>query len=372
VGFTLDLGLSEVQGLILNVSGLFGALFIIDAEQVVLWILMANTYESFFPLVYICRIIHGMNTGICSGMVAMSIVEISPKELSGSFGSLSQLFNCVGNFYAFFLGVFFKWRNQMYFSIIITALQMFVIWFVPDSHVIEHTEDGVKLESLFQRKFLTYVLHSAALVFGQQLSGINAVISNLTQIFEGANINLRSEIAAMLAAGAQVISTLMTSKLIHIFGRRVMNTVSHGGMCISLILLMISYMLTTPVPELPVIALFTHNFFFFFGIGAGPIPWLIVPELFPDSVRSFVSLLFSSSNWVFAGIIVLIWPFIKEKTGDAYGFLIWVILCLLNTLYNIFLMPESIGPEPVENHEEEEQEEQQQNQEPLGEESHFP
>lgn len=118
--------------------------------------------------------------------------------------------------------------------------------------------------------FICYVL-----LFSQQLSGINAAFYYSTSFFD--EFISSPLLATTIVGGLNVLSTYVALLLMDSYGRRTLLLWSTGGMlfsCIVILLAMNDYLNK-------IMALFAVNLFvIFFELGLGPIPWLIVPEMF--------------------------------------------------------------------------------------------
>ena len=96
-------------------------------------------------------------------------------------------------------------------------------------------------------------------------------------------------------------------------------------------------------PILALVSLFIDVFFF--GIAFGPVPWMIVPELFPDTVRTLAVSIMSGLNWLISSATVYIWPPIVSTMKASWGFFLFGCFCACAALYGFFFMPETKGKE---------------------------
>lgn len=168
----------------------------------------------------------------------------------------------------------------------------------------------------------------------------STILSNMQKIFEDAEISMKPSIAAVVVGSVHVIATCCSSFSVEKFGRRPTWIISSLGLSVALVLIWLNdyFNLSNVIPVVGLIL-----YVIFFGIGFGPIPWLIVPELFPDSVRSFFQSFASTMNWIFGAAIIFLWPIMRDKLGFGWAFFCFGMVCLLSAIYGIFLMPETKG-----------------------------
>ena len=82
-----------------------------------------------------------------------------------------------------------------------------------------------------------------------------------------------------------------------------------------------------------------------FGIGLGPIPWFVVPEMFPDSVRSLATALVQAFNWFLCGLMVFVFPTMQEKMTLGWVYFFYGAIMFVSTFFAIFVLPETKGKE---------------------------
>ena len=130
---------------------------------------------------------------------------------------------------------------------------------------------------------------------------------------------------------------MLNGPLINKFGRRISFVISEFGQAIALLLFWASDLWDLGSIT-PIIALFLD--FFFYGLGSGPIPWFIVPELFPDSVRQLAVSSVTSVNLIFISITIIICPEMSNSMGNGWGMFVFCICCLLGGFYGLTKMPD--------------------------------
>jgi MFS family permease len=90
---------------------------------------------------------------------------------------------------------------------------------------------------------------------------------------------------------------------------------------------------------IPVVALFLYMFAF--GVGIGPVVWIVIPELFEDEVRSLFMSVIVFINWGMAGAVAFLWPIIQDGVGLGWGFFIFAVVVAIGIAYSLLLMPET-------------------------------
>ena len=135
---------------------------------------------------------------------------------------------------------------------------------------------------------------SIMLMVGQQLSGINAVIFFSVSIFDIAHTDLNSYVENIIVGIMQVVATPLAILFIDKLGRRLLLIVSALVMIISLYGLGLYFWILREMPEkaasidiLPLASLCI--FIFAYSIGFGPIPWLMMSEIFSPEAKGVSS-----------------------------------------------------------------------------------
>lgn len=362
VPFTKDMNLSKSQGnwfntihhfaavfggpidkLLISVFGRKKSIFITSLTSIISFVLIAVTKKNYYWLGFLGRAIMGLCTGSFSGLCSMYIVEIAPTKYRGSYGVCHQLMITIGISYIYLLGIFCNWFTISLLCLIPVILLSIFIFFVPDL-VSEEDSDFEKEtnETIFQRKFIKPFAVSIFLILFQQFSGINPILSNLEEIFSNAHIRIDASVCSLIVGIAQVFATLIASFCVEKLGRRISWIVSSSGQAVALFL-MFSEKKWKYTPYIALVSLLIDVFSF--GIAFGPVPWMIVPELFPDSVRALAVSLMTGLNWLISSVTLFIWDPIVSHLGESWGFLLFFIFCTIACLYGIFFMPETKGME---------------------------
>ena len=313
--------------------------FLFGIISIVTWILLAITQKSFSWLAFVARVIHGVANGGLNSLCPMYIVELAPDELKSSYGTFHQLGITIGISFDYLLGIWCKWWLMAILNCLTITVMCIAIWFIPESpaQMASSSNSNANHESLFQTKFIPPFIASLLMVFFQQFAGLNAMSSNLQSIFEGSGVSLNPSVAALLTGLCQTFSTLLDGPLIKKFGRRTSFVISEFGQVIALLLFWASDLWDLGSIT-PIIALFLD--FFFYGLGCGPIPWFIVPELFPDSIRQLAVSTVTTFNLIFISITIIIWPEMSSAMGMGWGMFVFCICCLLGGIYGVTKMPD--------------------------------
>lgn len=362
----VDLGLSKTEKTLFNalapIGAIFGGalmnvftcrfgrkkpLFVTAVISLISWLLIGISKIKFYWISHIGRCITGISIGAFSQVCPMYITELAPDELRGAFGAMNQLGVTIGACLTYLWGVFFKWRTIAFISMIPSGLLIILIWFVIESPNFvrqnnEYNDISKTNESLFQAKFAKPILISFLLMFFQQFSGVNALLSNLEKIFQDSGSKLKPSIESFLVGFAGAISTGISSFLVEKLGRRMSWLISSISQFLLMLLVVINKYINIST-YITLFCLFGYNFAF--GLGLGPIPWFYIPEFFPDSVRSLICGIMTATNWIFVTIVMLIWPYMKEVV--SYIFYTVVIFC--SCLFGIFILKETKGKKMGDN-----------------------
>lgn len=92
-------------------------------------------------------------------------------------------------------------------------------------------------------------------------------------------------------------------------------------------------------------------FIIVFSIGFGPIPWMIMGEIFPTKMKNLASSVSAAFNWMIAFTVTKFFQTLIGNLGPAITFNFFGIICALGTVFVYTLCPETKGKSIKEVHE---------------------
>ena len=81
----------------------------------------------------------------------------------------------------------------------------------------------------------------------------------------------------------------------------------------------------------------------FFAFSQGAVIWVILSEMFPNSVRARGTAIGSFSHWIFNFGIALLFPVVSAATGVGFVFVFFTVATLLSLLFYRFALIETKG-----------------------------
>ncbi|KAK1357493.1 Plastidic glucose transporter 4 [Heracleum sosnowskyi] len=346
--------------------------FQLDAIPLAVGTLLCATAQSVQTML-VGRFLAGIGIGISSAVVPLYISEISPTEIRGTLGSANQISICVGILAALVAGLPLAanplwWRTMFGIAAIPSVLLALGMTISPESPVwlyqrgkIPEAEIAVKrlhgkervtevmnnltAESqgssepeagwfdLFSSRYWKVVKVGAALFLFQQLAGINAVVYYSTPVFRSAGV--ASDVAASALVGASnVIGSTVASFLMDKQGRKSLLITSYVGMAASMSLLSLSFTWKVLAPYSGFLAVGgTVLYVLLFSLGAGPVPPLLLPEIFPSRIRAKAVALSLGMHWASNFVIGLCFLSLVTKFGIGKVYLGFACVCLVALLY---------------------------------------
>ncbi|KAK8532245.1 hypothetical protein V6N12_053691 [Hibiscus sabdariffa] len=195
------------------------------------------------------------------------------------------------------------------------------------------TEPEAGWFDLFSSRYWKVVSVGAALFLFQQLAGINAVVYYSTAVFRSAGI--ASDVAASALVGASnVFGTAIASSLMDRQGRKSLLMTSFAGMAASMLLLSLSFTWKVLAPYSGTLAVVgTVLYVLSFSLGAGPVPALLLPEIFASRIRAKAVALSLGTHWISNFVIGLYFLSVVNKFGISSVYLGFAGVCALAVLY---------------------------------------
>ena len=319
--------------------------FVIDCLAIAFWLLNYLTKVNIWAGI-IVRAFLGVTMGAFSSIGPMYLVEISPRDSTGFFGTLNQIAIVVGQAFTNFIGSSLNYLNLNFVGAGIGALQAVLIWFIKESPVYNKNkaeqEQAINVRSESKPKFLTKdniknLVVGVALFFFQQFAGINGILTNLSDIMSSAGLDIDPNYQAGIATLAQVIAALIASFIIDKLGRRNVWCISSASAAVFLLIFALNEKFNWS-NVLPLIMVFLYQLGF--GLGLGPITWFLVSEYFNDETRPTATMCCTTTNWLFAFIIILIFPQMKSSMGLFGALMFFFAICILSLIFGIFCIYE--------------------------------
>ncbi|XP_071259805.1 solute carrier family 2, facilitated glucose transporter member 8-like isoform X1 [Salvelinus alpinus] len=172
-----------------------------------------------------------------------------------------------------------------------------------------------------------------------------------------------SNVATVVVAAIQVVFTAVAALVMDRAGRKLLLILSGVSMCLSTAAFGVYFKLSSethgnssglclvesPLAEDPAaglswLALASMGFFITgFSLGWGPIPWLVMSEIFPSRVKGFASSVCVLTNWGSAFIITKTFQDLMDLLTSAGTFWLFSGCCALNIVFTILFVPETKG-----------------------------
>jgi MFS transporter, SP family, solute carrier family 2 (facilitated glucose transporter), member 3 len=146
-------------------------------------------------------------------------------------------------------------------------------------------------------------------------------------------------LGSTLVAFVNVLATYIALLLMDNTPRRSLILWSAGGMFISTVFIILA--LVGMIPNF--VALFAvMSYVSFFEIGLGPIPWLIVAEMFDSKYVATAMSIACIVNWGCNFLVGLCFPFVQQALG-AYCFAPFGVVIIAAYLFTHLYLPETHG-----------------------------
>lgn len=305
------------------------------------WIFITVTKRSYRVLAFVGRGIVGLGIGGISTVIPVYIAELAPSKTRGSYGTINSIFTALGELFVYFLGIWCKWKLISGLCLIIPIVDLILIICAPESPVVSKMrEEKISNRTILHCKYMKPVFLSFFIVFFSEFSGMSAILANLNLIFITSTIVLKPSVASTVVICSLFASILISTPLVDRLGRKVMWITSSFGMALFLILLWANEKYSIS-KSIPIISVFFY--LFFNGIGLGPLPDVVIPEIFPDEVRPFGMGASQVLRWILCSINVFAFQFMTVSIELSWTWFFYFILALLSGIFGIFFLPEMKG-----------------------------
>ncbi len=203
-----------------------------------------------------------------------------------------------------------------------------------------------KTEKLFAYGFMVIFIGCILSVF-QQAIGINAVLYFAPRIFESMGVS-NNMLFTVIMGVINISFTLVAVFTVEKLGRKPLLITGSLGMAVGALGVALSNVMTLPAWIAPLsIMIYSACFMFSWG----PICWVYISELFPNTIRSQATAIAVAFQWIFNFIVSSTFvPMYNMKLGamgDSFGhffaYALYGLVCIIAALFVWRLVPETKG-----------------------------
>ena len=294
------------------------------------------------------RFVGGLAIGGASVLAPVYIAEISPAARRGAMVGMFQLSIVAGILLAYLsnavlgalLATPYAWRWKLAVMAVpgaVFLLAMLVLppsprWLAARGRPDEALVAAARLDlgewsalpgapsavGLSWSRHRRPILLALAVATFNQLSGINAILYYLNDIFLAAGFDATTADLQAAAIGAtNLLATLAAMAVIDRIGRRTLLLIGSVGTAVALAGVALVY--PTAGAErllLPLLVLFIAAFAF----SQGAVIWVFLSEIFPTEVRARGQALGSATHWVWAAVLSFGFPVVAARYDPALPF----------------------------------------------------
>ena len=201
-------------------------------------------------------------------------------------------------------------------------------------------EHGHAAEPLFLRKYATPIFLAVTIAMFNQLSGINAILYYLNDIFARAGFSkVSGELQSVLIGFTNLVFTVFAMSIIDKFGRKRLLVIGAAGMTICLAGVAAIFFAGTY--EYLLVWLLV-GFIAFFAFSQGAVIWVYISEVFPNRVRAKGQSLGTLTHWVMNTAISFGFPIVAAHSRGA-PFVFFSLMMLVQFFVVLFWYPETKG-----------------------------
>lgn len=327
------------------------------------------------------RIIGGVGVGLASAVCPMYIAEVAPAHMRGRLVSCNQFAIIFGMLVVYFVNFLIRnhlptaeamvtigWRRMFVSEAFPAAIFGLLLFFVPKTprylvlsgaandalKVLERINGKSKAEVILndikntvsekRERLFTYgvgvIVIGILLSVFQQIVGINVVLYYAPRIFE--NMGATGDVSMIQTVVMGIVNILFT--LVAIFtvdklGRKPLLIIGSIGMMIGMVALSaLSFLNVIGMAALIFIIIYTASFM----MSWGPICWVLISEIFPNTIRSQAVAIAVAAQWIANFTVSSTFPSLSEwSIGGTY--LIYAAFALLSAIFVWKFVPETKG-----------------------------
>ena len=354
----------------------------------------------------IYRIIGGMGVGLASAICPMYIAEIAPSNIRGTLVSWNQFAIISGQLIVYIVNFLILgdnvnpivkavegvnqimnpeaaawtietgWRLMFLSAVVPSAIFAILVMLVPETprylamsgkdekalYVLSRINGLEKAKTILSEikataeekteKIFTYgwlvIFVGIMLCVFQQAVGINAVLYFAPRIFE--SMGMADPMVQTVFMGiVNLLFTLLAVFTVEKVGRKPLLISGSAGMAIGAFGVALCNVIVGMPPIVSVISIMVYSASFMFSWG--PICWVLIAEIFPNTIRGAAVAVAVAFQWIFNFIVSSTFlPMYNmsvgdmgEKFGHMFAYALYGIICVIAIIFIWKLVPETKG-----------------------------
>lgn len=328
----------------------------------------------------IYRILGGIGVGLASAICPMYIAEIAPAEIRGKLVSWNQFAIIFGMLIVYFVNYFIAngkpqewvdtegWRLMFASNAVPAGLFGILLFMVPETprylalagqeekalHILSKINGTKKAKEILSdiketahekvEKVLAYgwkvLIIGILLSVFQQIVGINVVLYYAPTIFKGLGFGNDAAMWQTVIMGfINIIFTLVAIFTVDKFGRKPLLIIGSIGMAIGMFAIgLLAYLNIIGVSTLIFIVIYTASFM----MSWGPICWVLISEIFPNTIRGKAVAIAVAAQWISNFIVSSTFPAL-QSISMTFTYCLYGVMSVLSAWFVWKMVPETKG-----------------------------
>ncbi|KAF5294228.1 hypothetical protein FQA39_LY13476 [Lamprigera yunnana] len=369
-----------IGGQLIDYIGRRLTILISNALFLLCWICIALAPS--IEYLFIARGITGFSVGVASLAMPIYLGEVVEPKVRGTLGLFPTAFGNIGILASFLAGTYLSWKNLAWVGAALSIPFFFLVCIIPETprwyllrsnrikaldslQWLRGSNTDVKVEffelvSAQSEKSdrccgatngllnnLKPLIIALGLMFFQQLSGITAVIYYTNDIFQMSESTIDKNLSTVVVGIVNFVSTFVATVLIDRLGRKVLLYVSSICMILTLSVLGAYFYLvekhidTSSYGWVPLVSFIIYVLGF--SLGFGPVPWLMLGEIFTIPVKGVAGSIVTAFHWICTFVVTKTFTDVIEAIGPHGTFWLYGIMCGISLVFVFILVPETKG-----------------------------
>jgi len=328
----------------------------------------------------IYRIIGGVGVGLASAICPMYIAEMAPADIRGKLVSWNQFAIIFGMLVVYFVNYFIVygqeiewintegWRLMFLSESFVAATFGVLLFLVPETPrylALNHNDEkalsilskingSVKAKQILAEiketvhekveKVLTYgwkvLIIGILLSIFQQAVGINVVLYYAPTIFKGLGFGNDAAMYQTVIMGiVNILFTLVAIFTVDKFGRKPLLIIGSVGMAIGMFAIgALAHLQIIGVSTLIFIVIYSASFM----MSWGPICWVLISEIFPNTIRGKAIAIAVAAQWIANFVVSSTFPML-EAFSITFTYILYGVMSVLSILFVWKMVPETKG-----------------------------